>query len=113
MSDKQPSPLLRKWQPLIDKAKICLTPNGKAVSVIINIKENCKTEPANAFMTELNHNPDLARKLWSTVVPLINKSGRHYYFAAELMILVDKTSEKKSFEKAYTQWRIYMKSEEK
>ena len=54
MSDEQPSTPLLKWQPLIDKAKIRLTPNGKAVSVIIDIKENCKTEPANAFMTELN-----------------------------------------------------------
>ena len=54
MSDEQPSTPLLKWQPLIDKAKIRLTPNGKAVSVIIDIKENCKTEPANAFMSELN-----------------------------------------------------------
>lgn len=54
MNDEQPSPPLLKWQPLIDKAKIRLTPNGKAVSVIIDIKENCKTEQANAFMTELN-----------------------------------------------------------
>ncbi|HEY7423882.1 MAG TPA: hypothetical protein VH682_06515 [Gemmataceae bacterium] len=54
MSDEQPSPVLLKWRPLIDKAKIRLSPNGKAVSVIIDIKENCKTEPANAFMTELN-----------------------------------------------------------
>ncbi|HTU17879.1 MAG TPA: hypothetical protein VMG10_07420 [Gemmataceae bacterium] len=54
MSDEQPSPPLLKWQPLIDKAKIRLAPNGKAVSVIVDIKENCKTEPANAFMTALN-----------------------------------------------------------
>lgn len=55
MSDEKPSPPLRKWQPLIDKAKIRLTPNGKAVSVIIDIKESCKTEAANAFITELNN----------------------------------------------------------
>lgn len=54
MSDEQPSLPLQKWQPLIDKAKIRLTPNGKAVSVIVDIKENCKTEAANAFITELN-----------------------------------------------------------
>ncbi|HTU17133.1 MAG TPA: hypothetical protein VMG10_03660, partial [Gemmataceae bacterium] len=54
MNENQPSPPLLKWQPLIDKAKIRLTPNGKALSVIIDIKESCKSEAANAFMTELN-----------------------------------------------------------